>query len=74
MLKQGGSRVDRGRARAHRVHKPGGPLIPRLVNFEMRLVEGGPDVVIFHACEIPWKLVRVQMNDRCWSFLVNQLT
>ncbi|MEM0002332.1 MAG: ATPase domain-containing protein [Desulfurococcaceae archaeon] len=54
---------------------PAAISIPQLVNLEMRLVEKEkPDIVIFHACEIPWRLTRNTDEDGYWTSLVNQLT
>lgn len=48
--------------------------IPLLSNFEMRLIERErPDLVVFHACEVPWRLARNTDEDEYWASLVNQL-
>lgn len=53
---------------------PAAISIPRLVNLELRLIEKvKPDLVAFHSCEIPWRLVKLSNEDTYWSQLINQL-
>lgn len=53
---------------------PAAISIPRLAHFELRLVEEHkPSIVVFHACEIPWRLMKSVEESAYWSQLVNQL-
>jgi len=48
---------------------------PQIYNLEIRIVEEmRPDIVVYHACEVPWRLVRNTDEDGYWSTLVNELT
>ncbi|MCC6016620.1 MAG: AAA family ATPase [Desulfurococcaceae archaeon] len=52
---------------------PASISIPRLANFELRLVEMfKPGIVVFHACEIPWRVMK-SVEDVYWTQLINQL-
>jgi len=54
---------------------PASISIPQLSNLELRLIDTlRPGIAAFHACEIPWRLVRNTDEDGYWASLLNQLT
>ncbi len=48
---------------------------PELAALEHELIETlNPGIVVFHGCEVPWKMIRDLGEGEYWSQLINQLT